>query len=89
MKRPAHFLFQAPRQPPIKRGQRKSRHPGFGQRLVKEKRLVATIALPSAAGPAVEWIVRAGDGREHPPEQVTLPVSSFPSLETLAARSAS
>jgi ABC-type sugar transport system substrate-binding protein len=62
--------------------------PGFGQRLVKEKRLVATIALPSAAGPAVEWIVRAGEGRERPPEQVTLPVSSFPPLETLAARAA-
>lgn len=57
--------------------------PGLGQRLVREKRLWATVALPSAAGPAVDWLARWRDGGEAPPSHVTLPVSSFPELSKI------
>jgi ribose transport system substrate-binding protein len=60
--------------------------PGFGQRLVREKRLLATVEVPSAAGRAMEWIARARDGGEHPPPLVTLPVSSVPPLHEIPAR---
>jgi ABC-type sugar transport system substrate-binding protein len=60
--------------------------PGFGQRLVREKRLLATVEVPSAAGRAMEWIARARDG-EHPPPLVTLPVASVPPLHEIPPRS--
>jgi ribose transport system substrate-binding protein len=63
--------------------------PGFGQRLVRERRLLATVEVPSAAGRAMEWIARAQAGVEHPPPIVTLPVSSVPPLHEIAARRAS
>jgi hypothetical protein len=60
--------------------------PGFGKRLVKEKRLLATVEVPSAAGPAMQWN-RAGEGwGEHPPSMVTLPVNSVPALHEIPAR---
>jgi ABC-type sugar transport system substrate-binding protein len=58
--------------------------PALGQRLVRQKRLWATVALPSAAGPALEWLARWNDGADRPPVNVTLPVSSFPELSALA-----
>jgi ABC-type sugar transport system substrate-binding protein len=60
--------------------------PGFGQRLVREKRLLATVEVPSAAGRAMEWIARARDGLERPPPFVTLPVSSVPPLHEIPSR---
>ena len=57
--------------------------PGFGQKLVKEKRLSATISSPSAAGPAIEWLAKWRDGLGVPPAHVTLPVASFPDLAKL------
>jgi ABC-type sugar transport system substrate-binding protein len=60
--------------------------PGFGKRLVKEKRLLATVEVPSAAGPAMQWIARARDGGERPPSMVMLPVNSVPALHELPAR---
>jgi ABC-type sugar transport system substrate-binding protein len=60
--------------------------PGFGQRLVREKRLLATVEVPSAAGRAMEWIARARDGGEHPPPLVTLPVASVPPLHEIPVR---
>jgi ABC-type sugar transport system substrate-binding protein len=60
--------------------------PGFGQRLVREKRLLATVEVPSAAGRAMEWIARARDGLERPPPIVTLPVSSVPPLHEIVGR---
>jgi ABC-type sugar transport system substrate-binding protein len=60
--------------------------PGFGQRLVREKRLLATVEVPSAAGRAMEWIARARDGGERPPPFVTLPVASVPPLHEIPAR---
>jgi ABC-type sugar transport system substrate-binding protein len=57
--------------------------PALGQRLVRQKRLWATVALPSAAGPALEWLARWNDGADRPPVHVMLPVSSFPELSAL------
>jgi ABC-type sugar transport system substrate-binding protein len=57
--------------------------PALGQRLVRQKRLWATVALPSAAGPALEWVARWRDGADRPPLHVTLPVSSFPDLSSI------
>ncbi|HXU83890.1 MAG TPA: sugar ABC transporter substrate-binding protein [Polyangia bacterium] len=60
--------------------------PGFGKRLVKEKRLLATVEVPSASGPAMQWIARARDGGELPPEMVMLPVNSVPALHEIPAK---
>jgi ABC-type sugar transport system substrate-binding protein len=60
--------------------------PGFGKRLVREHRLLATVEVPSASGPAMQWIARARDGGERPPSMVMLPVNSVPALHELPAR---
>jgi hypothetical protein len=39
--------------------------------------------VPSAAGPALEWLARVRDGEGEPPAHLTLAVSSFPELERL------
>ena len=58
--------------------------PDFGQRLVREKRIRATVTLPSVAGPGLEWVARARDNHERPELHVTLPVRSFPELSKLS-----
>ncbi len=63
--------------------------PSYGQRLVKEGRLRATIDVPSAAGAALEWLARARDGGGRPPLQVILPVSSYPPLGALGQNASS
>lgn len=60
--------------------------PGFGKRLVREKRLLATVEVPSASGPAMQWIARARDGGERPPATVMLPVNSIPPLHEIPVR---
>jgi ABC-type sugar transport system substrate-binding protein len=55
----------------------------FGQRLVREGRLRATVVTPPASGPAVEWIARSRGRGEIPPAQVSPPVTSFPPLANL------
>jgi ABC-type sugar transport system substrate-binding protein len=60
--------------------------PGFGKRLVRERRLLATVEVPSASGPAMQWIARARDGGERPPAVVMLPVTSVPALHEIPAR---
>jgi ABC-type sugar transport system substrate-binding protein len=55
----------------------------FGQRLVREGRLKATVINPPASGVAIEWIVRARMKGELPPVRVLLPVTSFPTLPSL------
>jgi ABC-type sugar transport system substrate-binding protein len=55
----------------------------FGQRLVREGRLKATVIMPPGSGAAIEWIARARQGGEPPPVRVLLPVVSFPALYRL------
>jgi ABC-type sugar transport system substrate-binding protein len=57
--------------------------PSFGQRLVREGRLRATVVTPPASGPAVEWIARMRRSGEIPPALVIQTVTSFPSLASL------
>jgi ABC-type sugar transport system substrate-binding protein len=55
----------------------------FGQRLVKEGRIKATVIMPPSSGAAVEWIARARAKGERPPLRVGQPVTSFPALNAL------
>jgi ABC-type sugar transport system substrate-binding protein len=55
----------------------------FGQRLVREGRLKATVIMPPGSGVALEWIARVRDGGAMPPVRVILPVVSFPPLSRL------
>jgi ABC-type sugar transport system substrate-binding protein len=57
--------------------------PPFGQRLVREGELTATVVVPSVAGAAVETLVATLEGGPPPPAEVLLPVSSFPALDDL------
>ncbi len=50
----------------------------FGQRLVREGRLKATVVMTPGSGPAIVWIARMRSGGELPPAHVVLPVTSFP-----------
>jgi ABC-type sugar transport system substrate-binding protein len=52
--------------------------PEFGQRMVREGRLAATVVLPRVAGPAVERIGRYLHHGERPPETVQHGATSFP-----------
>jgi ABC-type sugar transport system substrate-binding protein len=60
--------------------------PALGQRMVKQQRLWATVTVPSAAGPAVEWLARWRDDGQYPAVHVTLPVASFPELPRIKPR---
>jgi len=62
--------------------------PAFGKRLVKEKRIAATVEIPSVSGPALEWIARARKKAETPPTRIQLAVASFPELGKLTRRKA-
>ena len=55
----------------------------FGQRLVREGRLKATVIMPPASGAAIEWIARAHTKGELPPVRVIQPVTSFPAISGL------
>lgn len=55
----------------------------FGQRLVREGRLKATVIMPPGTGVAIEWIARARRNGSLPPVRVLLPVASFPALARL------
>jgi ABC-type sugar transport system substrate-binding protein len=55
----------------------------FGQRLVREKRLKATVIMPPGSGVAIEWIARMRSKGGMPPVRVLLPATSFPSLPSL------
>jgi ribose transport system substrate-binding protein len=57
----------------------------FGQRLVREGRLKATVIMPPGSGAAIEHIARARGGGPRPPVRVFLPVVSFPALSRLRA----
>ncbi len=55
----------------------------FGQRLVREGRMKATVVMTPASGAAIEWLARTRNGVEMPPVRVVMPVSSFPALAQL------
>jgi ABC-type sugar transport system substrate-binding protein len=55
----------------------------FGQRLVREGRLKATVIMPPASGAAIEWIARMRTKNELPPVRVIQPVTSFPAISSL------
>jgi ABC-type sugar transport system substrate-binding protein len=55
----------------------------FGQRLVREGRLKATVIMPPASGAAIEWIARVRTKGELPPVRVIQPVTSFPAISGL------
>jgi ABC-type sugar transport system substrate-binding protein len=55
----------------------------FGQRLVKEGRLKATVIMPPSSGAAIEWIAKARTRGELAPVRVMLPVTSFPAVSAL------
>jgi ABC-type sugar transport system substrate-binding protein len=55
----------------------------FGQRLVKEGRIKATVIMPPSSGAAVEWVAKARTRGERPPVRVMQPVTSYPALTSL------
>ncbi len=55
----------------------------FGQRLVREGRLKATVIMPPTSGTAITWIAKARKSRKLPPVRLRLPVASFPTLQQL------
>lgn len=55
----------------------------FGQRLVRERRLKATVIMPPASGVAIAHLDRLYTTGDRPPARVFLPVTSFPPLPTL------
>jgi ribose transport system substrate-binding protein len=55
----------------------------FGQRLVREGRLKATVIMPPGTGMAIEWIARVRKSGTLPPVRVLMPVTSFPALSRL------
>jgi ABC-type sugar transport system substrate-binding protein len=52
--------------------------PEFGQRLVAEGKLAATVVMPPTSGRAVEVLVSALRGGPPPPAEIRLPVESHP-----------
>ncbi len=55
----------------------------FGQRLVEERTLAATVIMPPTAGKAVELLAAALRERSVPPPVTTIPVMSHPQLGVL------
>jgi len=55
----------------------------FGQRLVREGRLKATVVMTPGSIAAIEWVARVRSGGEMPPAHVVMPVASFPTLSPL------
>jgi ABC-type sugar transport system substrate-binding protein len=55
----------------------------FGQRLVREGRLKATVVMTPGSGAAIEWVARMRSNGELPPARVVLPVASFPAVSRL------
>jgi ABC-type sugar transport system substrate-binding protein len=60
--------------------------PQYGQRLVDETRLEATIVMPTTTGRAVELLAAALRGGPHPPPMTKVPVSSYPQVDRLKER---
>jgi ABC-type sugar transport system substrate-binding protein len=61
--------------------------PGAGRLLVDEKKLAATVSVPSTGGVAIDLLVRSLDGGNKPPTETLVPCSSYPALDSLLRRS--
>ena len=61
--------------------------PEFGQRLVNEGKLAATVIVPSSGAPAMELVASAIGLGKLPPATVMLSSTSYPSETVLAGRS--
>jgi ribose transport system substrate-binding protein len=59
--------------------------PEYGQRLVRERVLDATVIQRSNAGPALEGVAQWLSRGERPPARVLLPIESYPELNRLSA----
>ncbi len=57
--------------------------PSFGQRLVNQGELAATVIMPVATGPAIELAVAAVRDHRHPPAKQVLPPLSYPEISKL------
>ncbi|MBN2368869.1 MAG: sugar ABC transporter substrate-binding protein [Vicinamibacteria bacterium] len=57
--------------------------PSFGQRLVAENELAATVIMPVATGPAIELVAKALREQKPPPSRLLLPPLSCPEIDTL------
>jgi len=62
--------------------------PAFGQRLVTEGDLVATVAVPSVTGPAIDEIFSALSIGRQPTAEINVDSTSFPSLDELGRKGA-
>jgi ribose transport system substrate-binding protein len=60
--------------------------PAFGQRLVTEGELSATVAVPSVTGLAIDEIFSALGGGRPPSAEINVDASSFPSLDEIAKK---
>jgi ABC-type sugar transport system substrate-binding protein len=59
--------------------------PEFGQKLVSERRLAATVVMPTTTGEALETLVKALRGGPKPELEIRLGVASYPSVNMLRA----
>jgi ABC-type sugar transport system substrate-binding protein len=59
--------------------------PEYGQRLVREGCLTATVVMPSNAGPALEQAHRWLQSGKRPPSRASLPVASYPDTSKLVS----
>jgi ABC-type sugar transport system substrate-binding protein len=57
--------------------------PEFGQRFVAEKKLAATVVMPTTTGEALEALVAALRGGPRPKAEIRLAVASFPPVSEL------
>ena len=60
--------------------------PSYGQRLVGEGKLTATVVIPSVSGRAVIELASIVDGGPAPPLAITVSVSSYPNIDVIAKR---
>jgi ribose transport system substrate-binding protein len=57
--------------------------PGYGQKLVSQRELAATVIIPSVAGRAVDELAAFLEHRRTPPPEVVLQVSPYPDFALL------
>jgi len=60
--------------------------PAFGQRMVTEGELTATVCVPAVTGPAIDELFAALNTGRFPPAEINVDATSFPSLEDLSRK---